>query len=165
MLRIRSLSPAQQRELQHWQSSGDLPLARRAQFVLWSVRGWSVPALAHALGCCRRTVRRWVHAYLDAGLVGLLGGAAAPRESQQGLMADSAIVSDASTTDDRLVPVVPLSVPEVRRILAFHWHPDPVSPEFFWHWSIWRRYKQALAMRSHYQKRGAGPPDFEYLRL
>ena len=40
MLRIRSLSPAQQRELQHWQSSGDLPLARRAQFVLWSVRGW-----------------------------------------------------------------------------------------------------------------------------
>jgi len=32
-----------------------------------------VPALAHALGCCRRTVRRWSHAFLDAGLTGLLG--------------------------------------------------------------------------------------------
>ena len=64
MLRIRSLSPAQQRELQHWQSSDNPLLARRAQFVLWSARGWSVPALAHVLGRCRRTVRRWLHGYM-----------------------------------------------------------------------------------------------------
>ena len=32
-----------------------------------------MPALAHALGCCRRTVRRWSHAFPDAGLTGLLG--------------------------------------------------------------------------------------------
>jgi hypothetical protein len=57
----------------HWQSSDDALLARRAQFVLWSARGWSVSALVHVLGCCRRTVRRWLHAFLDAGLVGLLG--------------------------------------------------------------------------------------------
>jgi transposase len=165
MLRVRSLSPAQQRELRHWQSSDDPQVARRAQFVLWSARGWSVPALAYVLGCCRRTVRRWVHAFLDAGLLGLLGRSSAQRESRQGPMAHSAIVSDASATDDRLVPVVPISVAEVRRILAFYWHFDRVSPDFFWHWSIWRRYKQALAMRSHYQKRGAAPPNFEYLRL
>jgi hypothetical protein len=165
MLRIRLLSPAQHREVRHWQASDDLPLARRAQVVLWSARGWSVPALAHALGCCRRTVRRWVHAFLDAGLVGLLGRAAAPRESRHGPRADSASVSDSSATDERLVPVVPISVPEVRRILAFHWLRHPITPDFFWHWSTWRRYKQALAMRSHYQKRGAAPPDFEYLRL
>jgi transposase len=71
MLRILSLVPAQHRELQHWQTGDDPQLARRAQFILWSARGWSVPALAHALGCCRRTVRRWVHAFLDAGLTGL----------------------------------------------------------------------------------------------
>src|SRR5260370_23397197 len=73
MLRILSLVPAQQRELQHWQTGDDPQLARRAQVVLWSARGWSVPALAHALGCCRRTVRRWGQAFLDAGLTGLLG--------------------------------------------------------------------------------------------
>ena len=139
MLRISALTLAQQRELRRWQVGGDQHLARRAQVVLWSARGWSVPALAHVLGCCRRTVRRST--------------------------ADSASGSDPPATDDRLVPVVPISAPELRRILAFHWHRDPVSPEFFWHWSTWRRYKQALAMRSHYQKRGAVPPDFEYLRL
>ncbi len=78
MLRILSLLPAQQRELRHLQSGDDPQLARRAQFVLWSARGRSVLALAHALGCCRRTVRRWSHAFLDVdltdtGLTGLLG--------------------------------------------------------------------------------------------
>ena len=165
MLRIRSLLPAQQRELRHWQSGDDAPLARRAQLVLWSARGWSVPALAHLLGCCRRTVRRWLHAFLDAGLVGLLGRSAAPQESRQGPMTDSAIGAHPPATADRLVPVVPISVPELRRIIVFHWLTHPVSPEFFWHWSTWRRYKQALAMRSHYQKRGAAPPDLAYVQL
>ena len=71
MLRILSLVPAQHRELQHWQTGDDPQLARRAQVILWSARGWSVPALAHALGCCRQTVRRWVQAFLGAGLTGL----------------------------------------------------------------------------------------------
>lgn len=75
------------------------------------------------------------------------------------------MVPDPPATDDRLVPVVPVSVPELRRILAFHWFTRPVSPDHFWHWSTWRRYKQALAQRSHYKKRGATPPDFEYVRL
>ena len=165
MLRIRSLSPAQHRELQHWQSSDDPQLARRAQFVLWSARGWSVPALAQVLGCCRRTVRRWLQAFRDAGLVGLRGRLAAPRESRHGPRAASAHVPHPPTAVDRLVPVVPLSVPALRRIRAFHGFHHPSTPEFCWHWSTWRRYKQALAMRSHYQKRGAAPPDCEYLRL
>src|SRR5215469_8786400 len=118
MLRIPSLSPAQQRELQHWQVGNDPPLARRAQFILWSARGWSVPALAHALDRCRRTVRRWLHAFLDAGLVGLLGRSPESRESRQGPMTDSAIGSTPLASADRLVPVVPISLPELRRILV-----------------------------------------------
>jgi hypothetical protein len=165
MVRIPSLTPAQQRELQRWQVGGDPRLARRAQLVLWSARGWSVPALARVAGCCRRTVRRWLHAFLDAGLVGLLGRSAEPQTRPRGPLSDSASVPDPPATDGRLVPVVPISVPELRHLLTVHWHPDPVSPGFFWHWSIWRRYKQALAMRSHYQKRGAAPPDFAYVRL
>jgi Homeodomain-like domain-containing protein len=164
MLRLSALTPAQQRELRRWQVGGDPHLARRAPVVLWSARGWSVPALAHALGCCRRTVRRWVHAFLDAGLTGLLGRLV-DGGSVRGSTADSASGSDPPAIDDRLVPVVPISVPELRRILAVHWHRDPVSPAFFWQWSTWRRYKQALAMRSHYQKRGTAPPDFAYVRL
>jgi Homeodomain-like domain len=165
MLRIHALSPAQHREVRHWLSGDDPHLARRAQFVLWSARGWSVPAMAHALGCCRRTVRRWVHAFLDAGLAGVLGRVAAPQKNHHRPITVSAIAPTLPATAERLVPVVPLSVPELRRILAFSWFSHPVSPEFFWHWSIWRRYKQALAMRSHFQKRGTAPPDFAYLRL
>jgi hypothetical protein len=150
MLRIPALTPAQQRALRHWQAGGDPRLARRAQFVLWSARGWSVPALAHAFGCCRRAVRRWLHAFLDAGLVGLLGRSVDPQKSQRGPTGDSALVPTPPATDDRLVPVVPLSVPELRRIFVFHWCSHLVSPDFFWHWSTWRRYKQALAMCSRY---------------
>jgi hypothetical protein len=116
------------------------------------------------LGCCRRTVRRWGQAFLDDGLIGFLGRLV-DAGSRRGPTTESAIVSDRPVTDDRLVPVVPISVPELRRIRAFRWFNDRVSPAFFWQWSIWRRYKQALAMRSHYQKRGASPPDFAYVRL
>src|SRR5260370_28356038 len=106
-----------------------------------------------------------MHAFRDAGLVGVLGRSAAPRESRHRPLAASANVPHPPAAVDRLVPVVPLSVPELRRIRAFHWFYHPITPDFFWHWSIWRRYKQALAMRGHYEKLGAGPPDFEYLRL
>ena len=98
-------------------------------------------------------------------LAGLLGCSAEARETRQGPITDSAIVLDLPATGDRLVPVVPISAPELRRILAFHWLTHPVSPDFFWHWSTWRRYKQALAMRSHYQKRGITPPEYGHLRL
>ena len=164
MLRILSLTPAQQRELRRWLRGRDPRLARRAQLVLWSAQGWSVPALARVVGSCRRTVRQWLHAFLAAGLAGLAGH---PRRStkQPGPVADSATPSEVPAADGRLVSVAPVSIPELRRILAFHWFNDPVSPDFFWHWSTYRRYKQALAKRSHYKKRGAIPPEFEQVRL
>jgi hypothetical protein len=164
MLRIPSLTPAQQRELRHWQRGSDSRLARRAQLVLWSARGWSVPALSRVVGCCRRTVRRWLHAFLADGLAGLQGRPG-PGTEQQGAAVDSATTSEATASGGRLVPVVPISVPELRRILAFHWFNDPVSPALFWHWPTYRRYKQALAKRSHFKKRGAIPPKFEQMRL
>lgn len=164
MLRILSLTAAEQRELRQWQRGNDPRLARRAQFVLWSARGWSVPTLAQIVGCCRRTVRHWLHAFLVAGLAGVQGRAGG-RPPQRRAAADSAMRAAAPMNGSRLVPVVGVSVPELRRILAFHWFNHPVHPAFFWHWSIYRRYKQALAQRSHYKKRGAIPPEFEQLRL
>ena len=164
MLRIPSLTPAHQRELRHWQLGSDPRLARRAQFVLWSARGWSVPTLARTLGCCRRTVRHWLQAFLAAGLAGVQGYAGG-RTPQRRAAADSARKAAAPFIGSRLVPVVGVSVPELRRILAFHWFNHPVRADFFWQWSIYRRYKQALAQRSHYKKRGAIPPEFEQVRL
>jgi transposase len=79
MLQISSLPPAQQRELRRCQRVGDPRVARRAQFVLWSARGWSVPALARVCGCCRRPVRRWLHAFRSTGLAGLQDSPAARR--------------------------------------------------------------------------------------
>lgn len=164
MLRIPALTPGQQRELHQWRRGGDPHLARRAQFVLWSARGWSVPALARALGCCRRTVRRWLHAFVAAGLAGLHGGSRGrTRRPAHGEV--SATAAQPSPTAGRLVPVVPISIPELRRILVFHCFTAPVSPVFFWHWSTYRRYKQALAKRSHYKKRGESPPEFDPMRL
>jgi hypothetical protein len=164
MLRIPSLTPTQQRELRQWQDGADPQLARRAQFVLWSARGWSVPALARALDCCRRTVRRWLHAFLAVGLPGLHDRSCRhTRRPTRGEV--SAMVAKSSPTEGRLVPVVPISIAELRRILVFHWFNDPVSPQFFWHWSTYRRYKQALAKRSHYKKRGEIPPEFDQVRL
>ena len=81
------------------------------------------------------------------------------------MVQDSATDHAGAAPSARLVPVVPFSVPELRRILAFHWFNDPVTPDHVWHWSTYRRYKQALAKRSHYKKRGAISPEFEQVRL
>ena len=164
MLRITSLTPAQQQALRQWQHGTDPYLARRAQFVLWSTCGWSVPALARAFGCCRRTVRRWLHAFLRTALTGLQNHAVR-RTREPAMVQDSATDHAGAAPSARLVPVVPFSVPELRRILAFHWFNDPVNPDHFWHWSTYRRHKQVPAKRSHYKKRGAISPDFEQVRL
>ncbi|HEV2460225.1 MAG TPA: helix-turn-helix domain-containing protein, partial [Ktedonobacterales bacterium] len=132
----------------HWQHGTDPRLARGAQFVLWAARGWSAPALARVVGCCRRTVRHWLRAFLSAGLAGL-NSRSGPRAKRPVATPDSAMTREAAATGGRLVPAVPISIAELRRILAFQWFNDPVSPDFFWHWSTYRRYKQALAKRSH----------------
>ena len=164
MLRIAPLSRQDQRTLRQWQNQATPRLAQRAQLILWAAQGWSVPALARVFHCCRRTVRRWLHAFLDQGLAGLRGHPLG-RPPHARACHDSATPCDQASAHKRLVPVVPLSVPEVRRICNHLVLSTPGRADQFWHWSTYRRYKQALAMRSHFHKRGAKPPDFEYLRL
>ena len=53
--------------------------------------------------------------------------------------------------------LIPLTVPEVRRLLArLIWTPDTDPPAIF-SWSRWRRRHQARARRCHYAARGAAP--------
>jgi hypothetical protein len=56
---------------------------------------------------------------------------------------------------DLNVELIPLTMPEVRRLLvALVWSmPPPV--EHTMHWSFWRRRHQARARRSHYKRRMA----------
>jgi hypothetical protein len=65
----------------------------------------------------------------------------------------------------RLVPAIELTVPEIRRLLNdLVWDRRHCSA-FALYWSAYRRYKQALAKRSHYIKQGAAPPAFQQVRL
>jgi hypothetical protein len=53
--------------------------------------------------------------------------------------------------------LIPLTVPEVRRLLAaLIWHQPPEATAVL-DWSRWRRRHQARARRCHYAARGASP--------
>lgn len=53
--------------------------------------------------------------------------------------------------------LIPLTVPEVRRLLAaLIWH-QPSTANTVLDWSRWRRRHQARARRCHYTRRGASP--------
>jgi hypothetical protein len=49
--------------------------------------------------------------------------------------------------------LLPLTVPEVRRLLVALVWTSPVQPGFVLAWSRWRRRHQARARRAHYQRR------------
>jgi len=164
MLRRTTLTSAQQRELRRWQTHGDPRRARPARLVLWSARARLVRPGAGPCGGCRRTVRRGRHAFRAAGLAGRHSDPSG-RASRRGNGARSATAPGDAPCEGRRLPVVPLAVPAVRRLLAVQWFRHAVSPDHVWPWSTWRRYKQALAKRSHYKKRGATPPEFDQVRL
>lgn len=49
--------------------------------------------------------------------------------------------------------MVPLSIPEVRRLFFFLLETPPLSRVFRLGWSFFRRIHQAIARRCHYQRR------------
>ncbi len=49
--------------------------------------------------------------------------------------------------------MVPLSIPELRRLFFYLLEQPPLSPLFRLVWSFFRRTHQALARRCHYQRR------------
>jgi hypothetical protein len=53
--------------------------------------------------------------------------------------------------------LIPLTVPEVRRLLAHLIWPQPTDAAAVLRWSRWRRRHQARARQCHYTRRGADP--------
>ena len=164
MLYISSLTSTEERALRQLQRRATAPLALRARMVFLSADGWSVPAIAEIIHCCRRTVRKWLHAFMEHGLVGLVGKAVG-RPAQLTSSSPLSATPLPTLAPSRLVPVIALTVPEIRRLLNRVVWPQEPAPEHALRWSRYRRYKQALAKQSHYRKRGAMPPPFQQLRL
>jgi hypothetical protein len=164
MLYIRSLTSPEQQTLRQVQRHATALLARRAGMVLLSADGCSVPIIAQIIHCCRRTVRKWLHAFIEQGVAGLIGKPIG-RPVQEASSPLFSATSFPTSQPSRLVPVIALTVPEIRRLLNRVVWPQQPAPEHALHWSHYRRYKQALAKQSHYRKRGATPPPFQQLRL
>jgi transposase-like protein len=167
MLYIRSLTATERGLLRQRQRTVPAHIASRARMILLSADGWSVPAIATLLGCCRRTVRKWLHAFTEHGLAGLVGQPVGrpAHHMQTASLSPLSATSFSSAEPARLVPVIALTVPEIRRLLNHVLWPQEPAPAHALHWSLYRRYKQALAKQSHYRKRGAPPPPFQQLRL
>lgn len=49
--------------------------------------------------------------------------------------------------------MIPLTVPEIRHLLAALALHSPANTTSILHWSHWRRRRQAQARRSHYRRR------------
>jgi Winged helix-turn helix len=162
MLYITQRSPTDRRALQRLTQRGPTSVAFHARLILSSATGLTVPAIAELFGCCRRTVRFWIHRFQAEELRCLL-----PYEHRDSAEppANSAIAPVPAEPSGRLVPAISLTVPEVRRLLNILAPRVSHSVEFMLHWSHYRRYKQALAMLAHHRKRGAEPPVFDQVRL
>jgi hypothetical protein len=73
MLFVGQLPAQDRRALRRLVRHGAPHLSFRARVLVLSADGFSVPALSRMLGCCRRTVRGWIHAYHSCGLAGVIG--------------------------------------------------------------------------------------------
>jgi hypothetical protein len=166
MLFVGQLPAQDRRALRPLIRHGAPHLSFRARVLVLSADGFSVPTLSRMLGCCRRTVRRWIHAYHSCGLAGVIGCLRGrPSKEEEEASVSATPTSSGSERPSRLVPAVALSVPEIRRLLSCLALFPAKKRELVLHWSAFRRYKQALAMACHYKRRGASPPTFEQVRL
>ena len=66
-----TLTDAQRAELENVSRQGVGRVALRAQMILLSARGHSVPEIAAIHGCGHDVVRTWLHRYMAAGVAGL----------------------------------------------------------------------------------------------
>ena len=162
MLYVTQLSPTDQRALQRLTQGSQPRVAFHARLILSSATGLAVPDIARLFGCCRRTVRLWIHRFATGGLRSVLPF---ERPAAAESAPTSAMSPPPAEAPGRSVSAIPLTVPEIRRLWN-HLTPQlPVSAEFVLHWSAYRRYKQALAMLAHHRKRGAPPPALVQVRL
>src|SRR2546421_12914053 len=70
-----------------------------------------------------------------------------------GICAAASVSSAERITDAETSPLLPLTIPEVRHLLACLLWPLPRSPTLLLSWSWWRRCHQRRASYSHTQRR------------
>jgi hypothetical protein len=129
------------------------PIPPWSAWLGWPGPGGDRRAASSRQGCGRAGPRRGPSL---AGLVpahhpGLVGPRLLGRHSSQGHHEQGRKGGRGGLTGG--LGLLPLTVPEVRRLLvALVWTP-PVQPSLVLAWSRWRRRHQARARRAHYQRR------------
>jgi len=67
----RNISDSDRKQLEILQRSDNKGLARRANIILLSAAGESIPAIAKKVGLHYQNVRKWIHRFIESGVPGL----------------------------------------------------------------------------------------------
>ncbi|MEV4502550.1 hypothetical protein AB0K19_11160 [Streptomyces klenkii] len=119
----------------------------RVAGVRWSVEECFQAAKCQ-VGLGHYQVRRWTswHRHITLALAFLAAVAADQARNRR----------DDPHEPARSRDPIPLTVPEVRHLLAAVFGPPALTAARLLHWSIWRRRHQATARHSHYRRRSSG---------
>jgi hypothetical protein len=117
------------------------------------------PASIRSRLCCSRTSAAWARSTSPSGVAGLVpphhpgaAGAGVPgRHPRPGRRLQAGKGGHGGLNGG--LGLLPLTVPEVRRLLVALVWTRPVGPGLVLAWSRWRRRHQARARRAHYQRR------------
>ncbi|MEU0572225.1 IS701 family transposase [Nonomuraea sp. NPDC005983] len=114
-----------------------LPTLIRIAGIRWTIEE-SFQAAKGQVGLDHYQVRSWTgwHRHITLAMLALAFLAA--------------LAADQPDTDQQTIP---LTVPEIRRLLALLTPPRPRPAEEVLRWSCWRRRHQAIARQCHYQRR------------
>ncbi|MET7703141.1 hypothetical protein [Streptomyces sp. NPDC005485] len=121
----------------------------RVAGIRWSVEE-CFQAAKGQVGLDHYQVRHWTswhrHVTLALAFLTAVAASSAPERSAQ----------PAHLTSGH--PLIRLTVPEIRHLLAAVLNPPAVTATRLPHWSTWRRQHQATARRSHYRRRDPHEP-------
>ncbi|MER6625990.1 IS701 family transposase [Streptomyces sp. NPDC000931] len=124
----------------------------RVAGIRWSIEECFQAAKSH-VGLDHYQVRHWTswHRHITLAMLALAF-----------LTAVAASAAPARTAERhhpaRSNDPIPLTVPEIRHLLAVVFNPPAVTAARLLHWSTWRRHHQATARRSHYRRRSLHEP-------
>ena len=70
-LYVRALTEVEEQQLRHWAQGDDPAMNHRAQVILYSSQGYSVPEIGPLVGAHPANLRKWLHRFNERGCDGL----------------------------------------------------------------------------------------------
>jgi SRSO17 transposase len=131
----------------------------RAAGTRWSIETGFQTAKGE-VGLDEYEVRSW-HGWHRHITLAMLAHAYLTVMRARGNDAEAAVLKGGATVETDVTKgsdLVPLSIPEVRRLLQVVLHPHDTALRFVLRWSLWRRRHQARAQRCHWRRSLAAHP-------